>query len=365
MDVATTIEQVQDAVRQRQRVRVAGGGSKPALSTGADLSLRELAGVLEYEPSEFTFTARAGTPISTLQTMLAARGQYLPFDPPLAEAGASLGGTVAAALSGPGRFRYGGVRDFLLGVRLVNGDGDLIRGGAKVVKNAAGFDLPKLLVGSQGQFGIMVELSCKVFPLPEAWATLAVRLPDLNAALETMTRLAVAPFELTCLDLEPSARLWLRLGGLRESLPRRIERLRSFLATDRSMGFEQIAEDDEHRMWRDAREFAWMEPDHGLVKVPLVIRQIPMLEQALSTRSLPVARRYSVGGNVAWLAWPQQLATRQLEGLLAELGLSGVALTGTWSQPLLGRPPGQPFAQRLLRVFDPQGKFQRPGLSTA
>lgn len=246
MQYATSIEQVQDAVRQHAHVRVCGRGSKPTLSAGANLSLEQLSGVLQYEPGEFTFTALAGTPIATLQTLLGEHGQYLPFDPPLAEAGATLGGTIAAGLSGPGRFRYGGVRDFLLGLRLVNGEGALVRGGGQVVKNAAGFDLPKLMVGSLGQFGVLVELTCKVFPRPSAWATLTVDLPTLERALDTMARLAASPLELTCLDLEPPARLWLRLGGLAEALPDRVKRLRESLpAESRSIQLGD-AEDMEH-----------------------------------------------------------------------------------------------------------------------
>ena len=362
MDHATAIDQIQDTVRRRPRLRVVGGGSKPALSAGANLSLGGLAGLLEYEPSEFTFTALAGTRISTIQTALAEHGQYLPFDPPLIEAGATLGGTIAAGLSGAGRFRYGGVRDFLLGVRLVNGEGDVVRGGSKVVKNAAGFDLPKLMVGSLGQFGVLVELSCKVFPRPAAWATATVRRSDLNATLETMTRLAISGLELTCLDFEPPDRLWLRLGGLPESLPRRIERLREFLGADSNGTLVPILATDEERVWRDVREFSWMPRDHGLVKVPLVLRQIPTLEQALSQLTAPVPRRYSVGGNVAWLAWPEQLPASRLEDVLQSLGRPGMAVTGTWQQMLLGLRGGSPFAQRLCRVFDPQGKFHRPGV---
>ena len=98
METATTIEQVQDSVANRPRLRVAGGGSKPALSADAGLSLAGLSGVLEYDPSEFTFTALAGTPIAEVEKLLAEHGQYLPFDPPLVKSGATLGGTVAAGL---------------------------------------------------------------------------------------------------------------------------------------------------------------------------------------------------------------------------------------------------------------------------
>jgi glycolate oxidase FAD binding subunit len=363
MQYATTIEDVQAAVRQQAWVRVRGGGSKPALSAGANLSLGQLTGVLEYEPSEFTFTALAGTPIATLQQLLDEHGQYLPFDPPLGDAGATLGGTVAAGLSGPGRFRYGGVRDFLLGVRLVNSEGELVRGGGRVVKNAAGFDLPKLMVGSLGEFGILVELTCKVFPRPPAWATLRVDLPTLEAALETMTQLATSPLELTCLDLEPSGRLWLRLGGLAEALPERVKRLRQSLPAESQI--TPLGEAEEPVFWHDVREFAWVPPDHGLVKVPLTPQQISVMDQHLASLPVPVVRRYSLGGNVAWLAWPASLPASHLEAILQTLDQPALAVNGTWADPRLGKRPGGFFVRRLIDVFDPERKFQRDGQSPA
>ncbi|NJN81466.1 MAG: FAD-binding protein, partial [Caldilineaceae bacterium] len=166
-----SIDDVVEAVRSGLWLHPVGGGSKPALSTPRDraaLEMRSLTGILEYDPGEYTITALAGTGLSEVQATLAANGQYLPFDPPLADRGATLGGTVAAGLSGPGRVRYGGVRDFLIGVRFVDGRGRLVRGGGKVVKNAAGFDLPKLFVGSLGTLGLLVETTFKVFPQPRA-----------------------------------------------------------------------------------------------------------------------------------------------------------------------------------------------------
>ena len=108
--------------------------------------------------------AAPATPVAEIERRLAAHGQYLPFEPPLAGCGATLGGTVASGLNGPGRYRYGGVRDFLLGGTFVDGEGRLVRGGGKVVKNAAGFYLHHLLLGSLGRLGIFVELTFKVFP---------------------------------------------------------------------------------------------------------------------------------------------------------------------------------------------------------
>lgn len=355
METATTIEQVQDAVTSRSRLRVAGGGSKPALSGDADLSLAGLSGVLEYDPSEFTFTALAGTPIAEVETLLANNDQYLPFDPPLGKSGATLGGTMAAGLSGPGRYRYGGVRDFLMGVRIVNGDGELIRGGGKVVKNVAGFELPKLMVGSLGRFGVVVELSFKVFPAPAAASTIGVDFPKLADALEMMERLAVSPLDLACLDLEPPSRLWIRMSGLAESLPKRVERLRGLIGDEGEI--VDVPDEKEIVFWEDARNLAWMPENHGLVKVPLVPSQVPEAEALLASCGSPVPRRYSVGGNVAWLAWPQELPPSRLDEILAALDRPGLALTGDWPDPLLGKHPENAFADRLLRVFDPEGKF--------
>src|SRR5437660_7832676 len=145
-----------------------------------------LSGIVEYEPSEFTFTALAGTRVTEIAEALRKRGQYLPFDPMWQEAGATLGGTVASGLSGPGRFRFGGLRDFILGVRFVDGTGRLLRMGGKVVKNAAGFDLPKFFVGSLGRFGVLAELTFKVFPRPPSRLTLRLAARDMASAAQMM-----------------------------------------------------------------------------------------------------------------------------------------------------------------------------------
>ncbi len=122
-----------EAVRAHPRVLAVGGRTKTRLSQVPDdvtlLSTRALRGIVEYEPDEFTFTALAGSPVREIAQALAEKGQYLPFDPMWAEAGATLGGTVAAGVCGPGRFRSGGVRDFILGMRFVDGQGRLLRMG--------------------------------------------------------------------------------------------------------------------------------------------------------------------------------------------------------------------------------------------
>jgi glycolate oxidase FAD binding subunit len=253
------IEDVQAAVREHARLHVRGGGTKPALSTPLDgvttLDLTGLSGVLEYNPGEFTFTALAGTRLAEVQALLASHGQYLPFDPPLAGQGATLGGTVAAGLSGPGRYRYGGVRDFILGVRWVDGNGDLVRGGGKVVKNAAGFDTPKLMVGSLGQLGVLVELTFKVFPKSLAHTTIHRHCAEVAEAVQALYRLYTARLDVEALDLAPnadgSAGVWVRLGGLPEALSARAERIRSLLD-----GGEVVTGEGEGALWQAARDFA-------------------------------------------------------------------------------------------------------------
>ena len=307
--------------------------------------------MLEYEPGEFVFTALAGTRVADVQMQLALHGQYLPFDPLFADQGATLGGTVAAGANGPGRYRYGGVRDFLLGVKFVDGRGEIVRAGGKVVKNSAGFDIPKLMVGSLGQYGVLIELSFKVFPKPEAHTTLSLKCDTLDAAIEVIQRLYTSPLEIDSFDLEIAERpiIWLRLAGLRSALPARIDRIRTLIG-----GGDVI--DDDDALWRDAREVAWRPKDWTLIKVPLTPKRIPAFEQALPAN---IMRRYSSGGQVAWIATPDQPA--QLDRILCDQGLSGLMLIGNADQARLGVRlgvrMGASFAQRVKSALDPNQRF--------
>jgi glycolate oxidase FAD binding subunit len=347
------LEALQASVQERDRLRPVGGGSKPALSDWGNLTMGDFSGVLEYDPDEYTFTALAGTPIAKVEALLAEKGQVLPFDPPLVDAGATLGGTVAAGLSGPGRFRYGGVRDFLLAVGFVDGRGELIQGGAKVVKNAAGFDLPKLMVGGMGCLGLLVDLTFKVFPAPEATTTMRLELGSFQEAVKQMNFLASGPFELSSLELEPPSTLWLRVAGFAEALPVRLSALEEALGKSG----ESFQGKSDLQIWRQAREFAWVPSDHGLVKIPTSPSRLRALEARVAGLSAHVPRRYSVAGNVAYFAWPEVLGEESFERLLAPEALSAVALRGSWSRPLLGKVSGGAFARRVVAVLDPQGKF--------
>ena len=312
-----------------------------------------LSGLLEYQPDEFTFSALAGTPLAEVRAALGQHGQYLPFDPPLVEAGATLGGTVACGLSGAGRYRYGGLRDFLLAVRFVDAAGQVVSGGGRVVKNAAGFDLPKLMVGSLGHYGVLVELSFKVFPRPEAHVTVVASYPALAAALDDLVRLSGLSLELYALDLHPQGggyNLLARLGGRPDSLRARTQRL---CASLRSNALQTLEGPSEVALWRGEGEFSWAPASCCLVKVPLTQQRLAQLDARLEASG--ALRHYSVGANLAWVAWPG--AVDELDALLVSQQLSGLMLCGASAAPQLGARSGEEFARRVKRALDPQGKF--------
>jgi glycolate oxidase FAD binding subunit len=224
-----------------------------------------------------------------------------------------------------------------------------------VVKNSAGFDLPKLMVGSLGRLGILVELTFKVFPGPEAYATLKVFYPTLDEAMAALYRLAKSPLECYAADLEPAAgddgvTLWLRLGGLAQVLPQRLARLQEFLA-----GGQMIQGTEETSLWQQVRELAWVPPGWLLVKIPLTPRRIPALAGQLAGRR--ASCRYSVGGNLAWLAWSPDEGLDTLDQLLAKQNLAGLLLFGPPGRPYLGAYSGGILASRVKQALDPAGRF--------
>ena len=173
--IAEMTDRIKAAAAARTPLRIRGGGTKDfyAQSLQGDvLDLRALAGVTSYEPSELVVTALAGTPLAELEALLAAQGQCLPFEPPHFSVGATVGGMVAAGLSGPARASSGAVRDFMLGVRFINGQGEHLTFGGQVMKNVAGYDVSRLMAGSMGTLGVITEVSLKVLPVAPAEATL-------------------------------------------------------------------------------------------------------------------------------------------------------------------------------------------------
>ncbi len=341
-----------DAVRSTPHLLAVGAGTKPRLSAvdAVKLSTARLRGISEYDPSEFTFTAAAGTPVREIAAALAERGQYLPFDPILVDAGATLGGTVAAGLSGPGRFRFGGLRDFILGVRFVDGAGRLLRMGGKVVKNAAGFDLPKFFVGSLGRFGVLAELTFKVFPRPASALTLRLSAGTLEAAVRILTEAAGSRFEFDALDVAPDEPgVLARLAGPAAALPTLAGEVFA-----RWPG-EALSEDEAARTWSGLREFHWAEAGAPLVKIAVSPAAVMALGQILEL--LDGARWHlSAGGNLSFVSLGSAAQVVDLDVRLRGLGLAGVSLRG--AGPLwFGVRPRPAIADAVKQALDPVNRF--------
>ncbi|MSU47726.1 MAG: FAD-binding protein [Opitutus sp.] len=336
-----------DAVRSAPRVIVVGAGTKPRLARVAGeftrISTAKLCGIVEYEPSEFTFTALAGTPLREIVAALAERGQYLPFDPMLAEAGATLGGTVSAGLSGPGRWRFGGLRDFILGVRFVDGAGRLLSMGGKVVKNAAGFDLPKFFVGSAGRFGALAELTFKVFPRPRALRTLRLDAKVSTTKMRMMNEAANTRWELDALEAsieEPA--VFARIGGP----PAALDALGAEILA-RFPG-AVLADDEADDFWRTITGFRWARTDGELAKLVLTPAQVP--DFAALVRGQAGARGWvGAGGNVGYISVPPGAS-------LAALPWPGVTLRG--EGPLWLGPRSNFAVTRAIKdALDPNQRF--------
>ena len=238
--IRAATQQPQD---QRPLLRVRGGGSKDFYGSNLDgevLSTQELQGIVSYEPSELVVTVRAGTPLAELEAALLEKNQCLPFEPPHFAQGkttqatqATVGGMVAAGLSGPSRATSGAGKDFVLGARFINGRGEHLTFGGQVMKNVAGYDVSRLLAGSWGTLGVITEVSLKVLAFAPSEATLMCGLPQ-DKALELLHRWGGQPLPLnaSCWVHDNTASpardfLFVRLRGAVAAVQSALVRMRS------------------------------------------------------------------------------------------------------------------------------------------
>jgi glycolate oxidase FAD binding subunit len=208
----------------RAALEIRGGCTKRFYGNvprGEPLDVRELAGIVSYEPTELVVTVLAGTKLKELESVLAERGQCLPFEPPHFGAAGTVGGMVAAGLAGPARACVGPLRDFVLGVTLLNGMGERLTFGGQVMKNVAGYDVSRLTAGSMGILGVICEVSLKVMPILPACTTLCVEM-DEAAALKQLNRWAGESFPLNA-SAWHRGRLYLRLAGAKAAVARALE----------------------------------------------------------------------------------------------------------------------------------------------
>lgn len=223
------VAQVRRAYAERRGLCIRGSGSKSFLTAVPDrvslepLDVAEHQGIIDYRPEELVVTARAGTPLGVLETLLSDAGQYLSFEPPRFGAGGTLGGAVAVGLSGPGRPWWGSVRDAVLGVELVNGYGEHLRFGGQVMKNVAGFDLSRLQVGAFGTLGVLLSVSVKVLPRPSSNLTRVFEL-DAAAAIARCRAWARQPLPLSA-ACHAEGLLRVRLSGAEAAVTEAARRL--------------------------------------------------------------------------------------------------------------------------------------------
>ncbi|MSQ55090.1 MAG: glycolate oxidase subunit GlcE [Betaproteobacteria bacterium] len=240
-------ERVRAAAADGTALRLRGGGTKDFYGCeprGEVLDVRPYAGVVSYEPTELVVTARCGTPLAELEAALARERQMLPFEPPQFSGPATVGGCVAAGLAGPRRASAGAVRDFVLGARILDGHGRALSFGGQVMKNVAGYDVSRVLAGSLGTLGLILEVSLKVLPRPMEEVTLRLEMPGARV-IEQLNRWAASPLPI-------SATAW-RDGELSVRLSGSESALRAALG---QLGGERVESALAGSFWHGIREHA-------------------------------------------------------------------------------------------------------------
>lgn len=369
--VPQTVDQAIDAVLSNDFVLPHGNRTKETLIAASEscclIDTRGLTGITEYEPTEFTFTAKAGTPISEITAALDANGQWMPFDPVFSSAfpdtsnvevntkkhqSATLAGSISSGLNGSCSLRFGGARDFVLGIKFIDGNGSHITSGGKVVKNAAGFDLSKFFVGGCGRFGILTELTMKVFPKSEGYSTLSFE-GSLNDHLNSIKRINSTPLEIEALDIFEE-NLWVQIGGGKQTLAtakKRIEELVGVAANQRKFDGNV----SEEGFWQESNRFGWLPDGDVLFKVPAHIRQLPEMLETIE--SITSRFRVSLGGQVVYFG----VKPEQASDLLSSLSNQGFVAQAIRDSPSVMPPfPWTPFARKIKMALDPQHRFGTP-----
>ena len=243
--------QVVDAITAATPLHIVGGNSKAHLgraATGQELNISGHTGVISYSPTELVLRVRSGTSINEINDLLAESNQRLPFEPPIYAAKATIGGTVAANQSGLATPWFGGVRDSVLGLGLINGKGEHMQFGGQVMKNVAGFDVSRTQVGAMGTLGVITEVSLKVLPQFAAQKTLAIAMPVADA-LTFMSRFFRETLPVTAV-VYWQGQVFVRLQGVPETLQEAATKL----------GGEEVAEDRAAELWQSVREQSLLQP---------------------------------------------------------------------------------------------------------
>ncbi len=336
-------------------VRIIGGGTRPIGNpvAGEVLSVAGLAGITLYEPGALTIVARAGTPLAEIEAVLAAEGQQLAFEPMdhrglLDTRGTpTIGGVVAANISGPRRISAGACRDFLLGVRFVDGSGRVIKNGGRVMKNVTGYDLVKLMAGSFGTLGVLSEVSLKVLPLAEATTTVTLHGLDDGDAVRAMSRALGSAFDVTGAAHLP-LKTMIRLEGFADSVAYRAGRLQEDLA---EFGEITIEADTARAIenWQQIRDVSGFQDRAGDVwRISVRPSDGPQVGARLGGDLA-----YDWGGGLVWALVPEGTDVRA-----ALAGINGHARLERGAGQAVFAPQGvllDGIAADLRHKFDPRG----------
>ena len=367
----TITDRITAAAADRTPLRIRGGGSKDFYGESLQGELLDVSGyrgITSYEPSELVVTVRAGTPLAELEATLAEQGQCLAFEPPDFSSAkgqpgtATCGGMVAAGLSGPSRASIGSVRDFVLGVKLINGRSELLTFGGQVIKNVAGYDVSRVMAGAMGTLGFMTEISLKVLPVAPAEATLVFEL-DQARALAQLNRWGGQPLPLnaSCWVRDDSAegqpeKLYVRLRGAVAAVESACRKMTQDVPGAR-MDIAAAAQD-----WQACREFQLPFFKRASDDLCLWRLSVPQTAPALD---LPWAQLVEWHGGQRWLWAPlsAQSALRQAASVVggnATIFSSSKAIdTAARGQFTPLKAPLDGIHKRLKAEFDPAGIFNR------
>lgn len=349
-------------------LRIQGGGTRPiGISQGELVSSTGLSGIELYEPGALTVVVKAGTPLAELEAALAAENQRLPFEPMdhrglLGSKGApTIGGVIAANVSGPRRIQVGAARDFMLGVRFVDGTGAIIKNGGRVMKNVTGYDLVKLMTGSYGTLGVITEVSLKVLPKSDSAGCVVVHGLEDSDAIKALAAALGSPYDVSGAAHIPQAKdrdaiTMVRVEGFEGSVAYRLQQVSEVLS--RFGPPEQLSDPhDVAARWADVRDVA---PFHGKGGDVWRISVKPSDAPALVSSIKHDDALYDWGGGLVWLLVP---AGTDVRAQVANVGGHATRVRGGGSTPVF-QPENDvltTISAGLRAKFDPRG-ILNPGL---
>ncbi|MEP7182015.1 MAG: glycolate oxidase subunit GlcE [Betaproteobacteria bacterium] len=335
---------IRAAHASRTPLRIRGGGTKDFYGhapTGETLDTTDCEGIVDYDPTELVITARAGTRLTEIEEAMRGAGQMLAFEPPHFGAAATLGGAIATGLSGPRRPYAGAVRDLMLGVRVIDGTGEDLTFGGRVMKNVAGFDVARLMTGALGTLGVIAEASLKCLPLPKAEATRVLEC-SADEAIRTGNEWGGKPLPLSATCYR-AGRLAVRLSGAAPAVDAAIAKI----------GGEALA--DDATFWTGVREHT--DPFFAAAPAGAPLWRLAVKSTAPYT-DLSGEQLIEWGGGLRWLAAGEQTdparvrAWAKVHGGHATLFRAADKSAGVF-QPL--PPPLMEIHRRLKAEFDPAG----------